>query len=46
MTETQELSGSTEIVFHEKDALIGDVTFHESTDADEFPFSAVNGHHP
>lgn len=46
LTDTQELPGSAEIIFHEKDHLIDDVTFHESSDPDEFPFNGIHGHHP
>ena len=46
MTATQELSGSAEIVFHLKDESIEDVTVHESSDPDEFPFNGIRGHHP
>jgi hypothetical protein len=46
LTATQELSGSAEIAFHEKEEHIDDVTLHESSDPDEFPFNGVHGHHP
>jgi hypothetical protein len=47
MTDTRELPGSAEILFHAKDEdLIDDVTFHESSDPDAFPFHGIHGYHP
>ena len=46
LTDTQELPGSAEIIFLLKDERIDDVTVHESSDPDEFPFNGVHGHHP
>jgi hypothetical protein len=46
LTARQELSGSAEIVLHLKDEFIEDVTVHESSDPDEFPFNGIRGHHP
>ena len=46
LTDTQELSGSAEIVIHVKGEAVDDVTVHESSDPDEFPFNGVHGHHP
>ena len=46
MTDTQELSGSAEVIIHVKDESVDDVTVHESSDPDEFPFNGVHGHHP
>jgi hypothetical protein len=46
LTDTQELSGSAEIIIHVKGAHVDDVTVHESADPDEFPYNGVHGHHP
>ena len=46
LTDTQELPGSAEIVFLLKDERIDDVTVHESSDPDEFPFNGIHAHHP
>ena len=46
LTDTQELSGSAEVIIHVKDESVDDVTVHESSDPDEFPFNGVHGHHP
>ncbi|TXR46292.1 hypothetical protein [Phyllobacterium endophyticum] len=46
LTNTRELSGSAEIIIHLKDKSVDDVTVHESTDPDEFPFNGVHGFHP
>jgi hypothetical protein len=45
LTDTHELPGSAEIVFHLKGEYIDDVTLHESSDPDEFPFNGIHGHH-
>lgn len=45
LTDKRELSGSAEIIFHLKDDLMDDVTIHESTNPDEFPFKAIHGNH-
>ena len=46
MTDTQELSGSAEIIIHAKGESVDDVTVHKSSDPDEYLFNAVHGHHP
>ncbi|MDR6632287.1 hypothetical protein J2X72_001058 [Phyllobacterium sp. 1468] len=46
LTDAQELSGSAEIVNHVQGEHIDDVTIHESSDPNEFPFNGVHGHHP
>ena len=46
LTDTQELSGSAEIIIHTKGESVDDVTLHESPDPDEFPFNGVHGFHP
>jgi hypothetical protein len=46
LTDTQELSGSAEIIIHVKDESVDDVTVHESSDPNEFPFNGTHGFHP
>jgi hypothetical protein len=46
LTDTQELSHSAEVIIHGKDGSVDDVTVHEPSDPDEFPFNGVHGHHP
>ncbi|RCW83800.1 hypothetical protein [Phyllobacterium bourgognense] len=46
LTDAQELSGSAEIIIHVKGESVDDVTVHESSDPNEFPFNGVHGYHP
>lgn len=45
LTDVRELSGSAEIILHLKGDFINDVTIHETTDPDEFPFDGIHGNH-
>jgi len=46
LADKRELSGSVEIIFHEQDERVVNITFNESADPDEFSFVGTHGQHP